>query len=204
MNFKNPFCGGFRITSPYGERILNGSKNMHSGIDIVGISDTSVRAVARGKVVASRIVTDKSDPTWQWGNYVCILDDDGVYYYYCHLKSRAIKYGDRVESGEVIGEMGNTGYSFGAHTHFEVRFGKTTVNAAEFLGIPNEVGEYDLENQIASEWAKDSLRWALDAGIIKGKSGGDLAPKDLCTREELAVMLKRFYSFIEKEIKNGA
>jgi murein DD-endopeptidase MepM/ murein hydrolase activator NlpD len=45
-----------------------------------------------------------------------------------------------VERGDVLGIMGNTGYSFGAHLHFEVRIGSQAINAAGYLGIPNETG----------------------------------------------------------------
>ena len=46
-----------------------------------------------------------------------------MYTLYAHMKygSVTVKVGDRVSRGQVIGYMGNTGYSFGAHLHFEVR-----------------------------------------------------------------------------------
>lgn len=141
-----PFdCAAVKLTSPYGERILNGQKDFHSGYDLVGIGSWDVTAAGGGTVVQSRMITDKSNLTWQWGNYVCIRTDAGQYHYYCHLAERSVTAGQTVRAGEKLGVMGNTGYSFGAHLHFEVRAsdGKTKVNPEEVLGIANTPGEYE-------------------------------------------------------------
>ena len=134
----------FKITSPYGTRTLNGVKEFHSGIDLVGIGNYNVVSVCDGTVIQSRIITDKSNLTWQWGNYVSIQASDGTMYYYCHLASRAVVKGAKVVKGQKIGVMGNTGYSFGAHLHFEVRKNNVKKNASEYLGIPNKVGTYNV------------------------------------------------------------
>lgn len=134
----------YRMTSPYGQRVLNGKSEFHGGVDLVGVGGTAVCSVCDGTVVQSRIVTDKSNLTWQWGNYVAVQAKDGTTVYYCHLASRAVNKGDKVKKGQRIGIMGNTGYSFGAHLHFEVRKGNTKLNAAEYLGIPNKTGQYNV------------------------------------------------------------
>lgn len=143
-----------RVTSPYGSRVLNGKTEKHAGYDMVGVGSTDVTAAVGGTVVSSKIITDRSNLTWQWGNYVCIKTDAGQYHYYCHLASRAVSAGQKVKVGDLIGVMGNTGYSFGAHLHFEVRKsdGRTTVSPEEVLGIPNAVGHYkasELDSDIA-------------------------------------------------------
>ena len=143
-----------RVTSPYGNRTLNGATDNHKGYDMVGVGSTEVIAAVGGTVATSQIITDKSNLTWQWGNYVCIKTDDGQYHYYCHLASRAVTKGQRVKAGDKIGVMGNTGYSFGAHLHFEARKsdGRTTVSPETVLGIPNKTGTYtdkpDLERDL--------------------------------------------------------
>ena len=134
----------YRVTSPYGQRILNGASQFHNGVDLVGDGTKAVCAVCDGAVIQSRIVTDKSNATWQWGNYVSVQASDGTVHYYCHLDSRAVKAGDKVKKGQRLGIMGNTGYSFGAHLHFEVRRNNKAINAAEYLGIPNKTGKYDV------------------------------------------------------------
>lgn len=155
-----------KLTSGYGSRILDGKTDFHGGYDLVGVGSTDVTAAVGGKVVASRMVTDKSNLTWQWGNYVCILGDDGRYYYYCHLASRAVNKGDTVKVGDKLGVMGSTGYSFGAHLHFEVREkdGKTTASPETILGIPNKVGVY--KNSAKSQLERD-LDGLVAHGVIK-------------------------------------
>ena len=198
MKMKTPFVGGdFKMTSPYGMRTLNGVEAFHGGVDLVGLSSKQICAVTGGKVIRSRIVTDKTDSTWQWGNYVAVAGDDGNTIYYCHMKERKVAVGDRVEVGDVLGIEGNTGYSFGAHLHFEVRDKKgVRINAADYLGIPNKVGTYkveegeDLENRIEAlektvgevydsladcpAWAKPTVEKLINNGILKGDENGNL------------------------------
>lgn len=143
-----------RVTSPYADRTLNGVTAFHPGYDMVGIGSWDVTAAVSGKVVQSRIVTDTSNITWQWGNYVCIKTDAGQYHYYCHMASRAVTQGQTVKAGDKLGVMGNTGYSFGAHLHFEVRDtnGKTTLCPETVLGIPNAEGTYEIKALTADDY----------------------------------------------------
>lgn len=134
----------YQVTSPYGKRVYKGVSQFHGGVDLVGVGGTAVCSVCDGTVVNSRIITDKSNKTWEWGNYVSVRASDGTVIYYCHLASRSVKNGDKVKKGQRIGIMGNTGYSDGAHLHFEVRRSNKAINAAEYLGIPNKTGKYNV------------------------------------------------------------
>lgn len=135
LPFKN---GDIVVTSPYGNRSLYGSNGFHSGLDMYSKSTKEIVSVSDGTVLWSQMVTDKNNPTWQWGNYVAVNGVDGNTVYYCHLEKRSVTSGQRVRAGDVIGIMGNTGYSLGAHLHFEVRPGnRTSTNAAAYLGITN-------------------------------------------------------------------
>lgn len=147
-----PYVSGkCRLTSGYGYRThpVTGARNsFHGGIDLVGITTSSganklVRAVHAGAVVRSRMVTNKSDATWQWGNYIAITGNDGVTIYYCHLDQRIVFAGQVVKAGDVIGFEGSTGQVTGQHLHFEVRKGATQINAADYLGIANVAGTYE-------------------------------------------------------------
>lgn len=113
--------GNYKITSPFGPRNLNGDTRPHKGIDCVGSESKNVIAPTNGKIVSSQIITDKNNPTWEWGNYVKMDDLNGFYLFFCHLNSRAAKAGQPIAKGQLIGTEGNTGYSFGSHLHFEVR-----------------------------------------------------------------------------------
>ncbi len=144
---KKIFKGDFKVTQGY--------STAHGGIDIVGIGDINVISPVDGVVKSSTIITDKGNLTWEWGNYVRVDDSNGNRYYFCHLKSRNVKVGDKVKTGDILGIMGNTGKSNGAHCHFEVRTrGNYRTNPALFLGIPNETRTYLLKNN----WIKLS-RW---------------------------------------------
>jgi len=144
---KKIFKGDFKVTQGY--------STAHGGIDIVGIGDINVISPVDGIVRSSTIITDKGNLTWEWGNYVRVDDNSGNRYYFCHLKSRNVKVGDTVKTGDVLGVIGNTGKSFGAHSHFETRTrGNYRTNPAEFLEIPNEERTYLLKNN----WQK-LKRW---------------------------------------------
>lgn len=100
----------------------------HKGIDLVGPGSTLdyITAHSDGDVVAvvSNINYNTSGSGKRiYGNYVKIRHDNGMYTLYAHMKYNSVnvKVGQRVSRGQVIGYMGNTGYSFGAHLHFEVR-----------------------------------------------------------------------------------
>jgi murein DD-endopeptidase MepM/ murein hydrolase activator NlpD len=72
-----------------------------------------------------------------YGYYVIIEHNDGVRTLYGHCLSGSImvKAGDKVSTGQAIARVGNTGYSFGAHLHFEVRVKGSPVNPAPYLGL---------------------------------------------------------------------
>ena len=100
----------------------------HNGIDLVGAGYTLDNVVAHSDGTVVGVVSNINYNTSKsgrriYGNYVKIKHSNGMYTFYAHLKygSVAVKVGDRVTKGQVLGYMGNTGYSFGAHLHFEVR-----------------------------------------------------------------------------------
>ena len=142
------FEGRNRVTS--GFRLA--ARPNHNGIDIVGDDDKTVHAVAGGTVGFAGVVPKSAGGlTWQWGYYVRIDGNDGRKYYYCHMAAGSlhVRAGQRVQAGTALGTMGNTGYSFGAHTHFEVRnaYG-TAIDPASYAGVRNAVGTYtDTESE---------------------------------------------------------
>ena len=126
---KIPFLGArVRLTSPYGPRTdVPGTSGFHGGVDLVGLDSWSVVSVVSGTVAASDYITDHSNANWMWGQHIIIAGDDGKIYMYFHLSERKVQRFERVDAGQVIGTMGNTGYSFGAHLHFEVRGYKESI-----------------------------------------------------------------------------
>lgn len=145
MKMNLPYKSGkVTLTSHFGWRTLNGSRDYHKGVDLSGTDKTLV-APCDGVIGSSTIITDKSNLTWQWGNYIRIDTPDGLKIFMCHMASRKVKVGQKVKAGDVVGIEGNTGYSFGSHCHFEVRKNGVSVDPTPYLGIPNEWGQYDVK-----------------------------------------------------------
>ncbi len=91
----------------------------HYGIDIAAPIGTPVSAIQEGKVT-------KSYYSSSYGNVIFIKH--GEYEaVYAHLNKRYVVQGDYISKGEIIGEVGNTGESRGAHLHLEVHQGKWTM-----------------------------------------------------------------------------
>ena len=159
---KLPYRSGtVKVTSPYGWRTLYGSRAYHNGVDLVG-SDKTIVSPVDGVVGNSMIVTDESNRTWEWGNYVRIDASGGVSVYLCHMSQRLVKTGDRVKAGDVIGIEGNTGYSFGSHCHFEVRVNGVSVNPCPYLGIENRAAAHNVKSAPAypDTYEKNGLTFA--------------------------------------------
>lgn len=152
-----------KATGPQGISALwgwvrNYGKTWHGGADINGLDDKKVRMPSykgktiSGTVVRSRIVTNKSNATWEWGRYVCVkLDNNQTpdkvnYLYFCHNSSLCVKVGDKVKTGDVLAIMGKTGNAATTyeHCHFEVRQYTWTkgLNPANYMGFSNKTGIY--------------------------------------------------------------
>lgn len=131
--FKPPMLY-FYISSNYGMRKhpKTGKKTFHHGIDLAGTWQENVRATAPGTVVyAGR--------EGSFGKVVRIDHDYGVSTLYAHLARITVSVGDYVGENTVIGKMGNTGKSAGAHLHYEVQVSGRSVDPSEFFIIGREI-----------------------------------------------------------------
>lgn len=112
------------FTSPYGYRVspLLNVEMDHAGLDIAGVWKAQVVAVADGVVEEHWV---PPDGYWRgheiYGGMIRIRHDNGFSSIYAHLSWSRVHQGYRVQEGEVIGRVGNTGKSDGPHLHFEVR-----------------------------------------------------------------------------------
>ena len=68
-----------------------------------------------------------------YGNYVIIDHGNGWTTLYGHMSSIAVTAGEAVEAGQIIGYVGNTGYSFGNHCHFEMYYNGSLVSARNYF-----------------------------------------------------------------------
>lgn len=91
----------------------------HRGIDLASPTGTPVYAVAPGRV--SHAVEAGTVGFRGYGRAVVIAAEDGTHHLYAHLDSIAVRPGDRIEAGAIVGTVGRTGVEHsGAHLHFEV------------------------------------------------------------------------------------
>ena len=101
-----------------------GGSNNHRGLDLVGKDYTIDDIVSYGNGVVQMSVTGYGNGqgegvNWRYGNFVKVLHDDGTVCLYAHLERASVSAGQRVSKGQVLGRMGNSGNSFGAHLHWE-------------------------------------------------------------------------------------
>ena len=153
MKMISCFKGKFKLTSPRDYRVLGGNREYHPGIDLVALENKNVYAIADGTVDATPYESAG------FGYYVRQKLADGRRIYYGHLAkgSVAVKQGQTIKKGDLLGVMGSTGKSTGAHTHLEIRVPgstKQSLDICEFAGIPNKTGIYSAEKPAVEEMAQ--------------------------------------------------
>jgi lysostaphin len=115
-HFKHP--SNARISTRFGlRRIVNGrplKDYFHSGLDYAAALGTPVLAGQKGTV----ILAHKGFKLH--GNVVAIDHGQGVISFYIHLKDIAVKEGDMVNAGQIIGHVGQSGRANGPHLHFSI------------------------------------------------------------------------------------
>jgi len=124
-----PLPGHTKITSEFGYRFHPTLKRnkLHTGVDISAPKGVKIQAANGGEVVTSTYSN-------AWGNYVVVNHGGGTATLYAHMSKRLVSVGDKVSKGDVLGEVGSTGYSTGNHLHFEIIKNGTSVDpfASEF------------------------------------------------------------------------
>jgi|GEM_PF-527892 hypothetical protein len=123
----------------------NGKRDPHHGVEFQNEFGTPIYAAGDGEVVFAD--TDKEVKFSQWtnfyGNLVLIKHDNDFYTLYAHLSAILVEVGDTVKTGDLIGQVGQTGGATGSHLHFEVRQGsdmydRFTTQNPELFFIPKD------------------------------------------------------------------
>ena len=106
---------GARLTSGFGMRFhpLLAFSRMHQGVDFGAPSGSPIMAAASGTVIYAA-------PHGGHGNYVKLRHNADLTTAYAHMSRFAVKSGQRVSQGQVIGYVGSTGLSTGPHLHYEI------------------------------------------------------------------------------------
>lgn len=108
---KNPFGRGYEF---------------HTGIDLEAPEGTPIIATAKGVVVFA-------GKYYEYGNTIIIKHPNDYYTLYGHLSKFAVKEGEEVKSGQIIGYVGNSGRSTGPHLHYEIIRKNKSLNPTPFL-----------------------------------------------------------------------
>jgi len=119
------------IRSSFGQRedpvTGNGEGEFHTGVDISASMGTPIRATADG------IVKSAEMETGGYGREVILDHGHGIETCYAHMSGFAVMAGQTVVRGQVIGYVGMSGRTTGAHLHYEVRIHNTPVNPHKYL-----------------------------------------------------------------------
>jgi murein DD-endopeptidase MepM/ murein hydrolase activator NlpD len=113
IELKNKPLENIEVTSEYGIRALGGLE-FHPGIDYKAPLGAPIYAVDDGKVVVA-----KNDAEG-YGLYV-VIEHSNYCTLYAHMKALEVKVGQSIKAGQIIGHIGLTGMTTGAHLHFEIR-----------------------------------------------------------------------------------
>jgi len=119
------------VTQVFGPSIhpFGGYWYLHRGLDLAFLYGTPIVSTANGKVVKLDY-----DPNG-FGFYIDIQHKYGFKTRYAHLQRQLVEVGQIVSQGDVIGTMGNSGQSTGAHLHYEVMIGTQLVDPIKFLNM---------------------------------------------------------------------
>ena len=134
--FKNKFINPLEnaiVTGVYGsQRILNGKpKWPHYGIDFAAEEGTEIKAMLDG------VVTLAEPDLFHTGGTLIFDHGHGISTLYMHMKTLMVKKGQKVKQGDVIGTVGSTGRSTGAHLDVRLNWFQTRLDPATVLDINN-------------------------------------------------------------------
>ena len=121
-----------KITSEFGEvpSRRNGRTRNHHGIDIAAARNTPIVAPGPGRVVKVQ------ENYKRYGHLLTIDHGGGIITRYAHLSRFEVKKGQRLQAGDIIARVGNTGVSSGPHLHLEVLKDGEHVNPRSFVPLP--------------------------------------------------------------------
>lgn len=129
-SFKYPLPPGAVITSPYGYRVhpITGNYSLHNGVDLAIYQGAPIYATKSGYVSTATY-------NYVYGYYVTINHMDGYSSLYGHMTNYTVSEGEYVTQGQIIGYVGSTGWSTGAHLHFTIYYNGSTVNPMDYVTL---------------------------------------------------------------------
>ncbi|MCW5695427.1 MAG: peptidoglycan DD-metalloendopeptidase family protein [Bauldia sp.] len=123
-----------QITSNFGRRRdpFLGQVATHTGVDFGAVTGTIIRATAPGRVVSA-------GTNGGYGRMVEIDHGNGLTTRYAHMSSIAVRVGDVIETGTMVGRAGSTGRSTGPHLHYEIRRNGQAIDPLPFVRAGQQI-----------------------------------------------------------------
>ena len=136
-----------RMASGYGMRIhpIYKTFKLHTGMDFTAPVGTEIRATGNG--VVSKVEFNGRG----YGNNVVVNHGYGYQTLYGHMSRMTVRPGQRVNRGDIIGYVGNSGTSTGPHLHYEVHRGGSPVNPVNYYYNDLSPEEYELMVELSSK-----------------------------------------------------
>lgn len=176
--------------------------NGHRGLDLVGANYTLDDIVSYANGTVNMVTNGYGNGqgegvNWAYGNFVKIINDDGTVCLYAHMQYTSVKVGQRVSKGQVIGRMGNSGNSFGAHLHWEYwpkNDYYSNIDPSPYLQPKEPI---TLANPVQRDVNKEQLEILIN---------DNMRVRSTCSTVEnniLGILQKGFYDVLSKQDKNG-
>lgn len=186
------------ITCKFGMRThpVTGAYKLHNGVDVVGEGYSLAYITAHTEGIVEFAGYNSA-----LGYHVNIRLENGDMMQYCHMQGGLqVKTGDFVEQKQILGIMGSTGLSTGAHLHFGIQSGGVWVDPAPYLHADyledtmtyerfcEYMAQYEAERNAkpVSDWAKEAWASMVSDGVFDGSR-----PQAPLTRQEASIIIER-------------
>ena len=186
-----PAEGCYVVSSNFGHRKWWSSadqawrEDYHKGIDIVGDNGSlgqPVRATKSGTIYDScNTIADNQHISGSRGNYVAIDHGDGTCSMYMHLRPYNVKTSGTVQQGDIIGYIGNTGDSDGAHLHFQLYTDRNNPGGSLINPMPTN-SQIRIDNKstyaVPSDWPQDWITYVFSASQFTVEDPTDISSRN--------------------------
>jgi murein DD-endopeptidase MepM/ murein hydrolase activator NlpD len=125
-----PLSGAISSSFGYREDPVNGKGAFHAGVDLLARRGEKIMATADGTVI-------QANNNGDYGRFIEIRHGNGFTTHFAHLQKYKVKKGDKVKRGQVIGLVGTSGRSTGAHLHYELCLNGRPINPETFMQTGN-------------------------------------------------------------------
>ncbi|WP_226018202.1 M23 family metallopeptidase [Novosphingobium sp. FKTRR1] len=152
-----PVTSNRGTSSNFGMRIhpVLGGYRAHKGVDLPATTGTPIHATADGTVA-------RADWFGGYGLYVQLEHGANLQTRYGHMSRIAVAEGQRVHKGDVIGYVGSTGRSTGAHLHYEVRIAGEAVNPVPYMQVAQDMAQTSSLAAVSTDGVSNTRLASLD------------------------------------------